>query len=788
MSNEKHLYPHEIIKPWQEAVENLDLPTEEARIIMAIVQYSQPPPSLDSLIKAAELYSHDQGTSIDDDIIRKFERSDDISQIKPKSFGTSHPVFYAFTLPTKLGKFKCCTTQRTRELLSELFHDAKRRGNVSANRFYEHFIAARDVMIVLMKTGWETDQTEKINKNKLLISLRGDHMYGYATDQIKEKIYTFEKIVRGELLPGGIKYKRTGGRVGSGSNDEKHDIWHEERIAKLAQLTKKTPNKTRITASDNVGNDSNESTELLNIGMEINQRHTAGKEADRDVGEALYLQQPTLNTLTLSDSRESVRHWLAGAPTSSIKTVTDMGRLTPDLVKQAMEIPLSSLCRIFASLLISTGLPPKRLTQLSAIRNHTLEHIIHRGDNRPYWLPNLRLLCYQLTDGPTKNDANPAAKWVILHLPKSVASELDDADKDIKNRPFYGVQSELNRQLKKFFTATPGIIPTTNRLSATSWLYCRPYAVDDIAAAMLSGNFGLGMAAPAAYREVPRQEHQKIFENTLRELGWHVPETIGAPLNAATTDNLDLSTAGSAVARPSNEFSAIFEQLKHAMKSPSAQLSRWWPGEPIPLAAVIELYQLVSAYELLAWQLSTGARPIGPGSKNYLGNSLQWIYDKNSSIGRESRVIPLLASIRNSLISLHNWTSSILHRLNQKGVNVKDQRKGDRKTPGWMEISRRGNSIKVRDMMWQDLATLTAIDVAIWPPNVCRHSTATWLRQHAPDAQVDHLLGHTRFGRMLASTQAETPLGQQHDLRKLLTTWLKQCGYRPLHWNQMPWK
>lgn len=788
MSNEKHLYPHDIREAWQEAIENLDLPMEEAGIIMAIVQYTQPPLSLDSLTKAAELYTRDKGISIDDAIIRKFERSEDISQIKPKPFGTSHPVFYAFTLPTKLGKFPCCATQHTRELLSDIFHDAKQEGNVSANRFYEHFIAARDVMIVLMKTEWKTDQTAKINKNELLLAVRGDHMYGHAVDNINEKIETFEKIVRGELLPGEIRHKRTGGRVGSRSHNEERDIWHEERIEALAQLTKKAPTKIKITANDDVDNDSNERPELLSIGIEIHQKHTAGKAADGDIGEALYLQRPTLNTLTLSDSRESTRHWLAGAPTSSIKTVTDMGRLTPDLVKQAMEIPLTSLCQIYASLLVSTGLPPARLTRLSVSRSHTLEHIIHHGDNRPYWLPDSRLLCYRLIDGPVKNDANPAAKWVILHLPESVASALDKADKDIKNRPFHGVRSELNRQLKKHFTATPGIIPTANRLSATSWLYCRPHAVDDIAAAMLSGQFGLGMAAPAAYREIPRQEHQKIFEHALRELGWHVPETRGAPLNAATTEDLDLSTAGSAVARSPDEFSAIFEQLTRAMQSPSAQLSRWWPGEPIPLAAVTGLYQLVSAYELLAWQLSTGARPIGPGSKNHLGNSLQWLYDKNSSIGRESRVVPLLASIRNSLTSLHNWTFCILHRLNQNGVNVDDQRKGDRQTPSWMETSRRGNTIKIRDMMWRDLATLTAIDVAIWPPNVCRHSTATWLRQHAPDAQVDHLLGHTRFGRMLASTQAETPLGQQHDLRKLLTTWLKQCGYRPLHWSQMPWK
>lgn len=787
MSNGEYLYPHEIREAWQEAIDNLDLPPEEAGIIASVVQYAQPPLAWEALCKSTEVYSHDHDIMFNESIVKKFVTSEYISHSKPKRFATSHPVFFAFTHPAKFGKLSCPTTKHARRLLSSIFHDAASGEMVSRSQFYQHAIAARDVLISLIASGWHPRNTAQNDISDLLLAVHSDTMYGHIDDNFKRKLNLFEMMVRGDLEPGEIERKRIGGRGGSrGDNKGRRDVWHEERLAALAQQTQKTPS-LRIPFTDqdsdwdSIGKPELKKTDIQPL--KINDGNTDIENGS----EAFYLQRKTPSSLTPADDRKVARYWLAGAPTSSVKSVADVGRLTPDLINQVMQAPLTPICHLYASLLVITGLPPMRMTRLAVSDGHTLEHIINHGDRRPYWLPDMQLLCYQLLDGPVKSDEDPAARWVILQLPESVASALSRADIEIKRRPFHGVRSALNRQLKKEFKNTSGIIPTANRLSASSWLYCRPHAIDDIAAATISGQFGLGMAAPAAYRNIPRKEHQQIVSRALQKLCWDVPETEGAPFNVGVTEQIGLSTAGSAMARSPHEFAAIFEKLTSAMQAPSAQLSRWWPGEPIPLAAITELHQLVSAHELLAWQLSTGARPIGPGSKNHLDHSLQWVYDKNSSIGRESRVIPLLATIRNSILSHQNWTNVINFRLNKNGVIVDNQRTGQRQTPSWMELSKRGNIIILRDMMWRDLATLPVIDAENWPSNICRHSIASWLRLHCPDAEVDHLLGHTRHGRMLASAQSETSLGQQHNLRKLLTKWLTLCGYRPLDWKRMPY-
>ncbi len=793
MIDKDYLYPSEIREAWLEAIENLNLPPEEAKVILSVIQYAQPPLALDSLVRASEIYTYDTGAPINSSIIKEFKNSLDISHSKPKGFAKSHPVFYAFTHPKKLGNLDCQKAQHARKILSDIFYDAAPGEMVSRSQFYQHAIAVRDVLISLTQSDWEANSTTLIDEGELLMAVHSDSMYGQKSGKLNNKIETFEMMIKGDLEPAKIKYKRTGGGSGSrGGKKEKWDMWHEERLKSLAKTTQEKSKNNTMNANPGLRIDTEvdnaEHTALQYIDIQMHKQYKERQVANEDTSETLYLQRQTPNLLTPSDDHASARYWLSGAPTSSIKGVTDVGRLTPDIINLVMDTPLESICKIYASLLVSTGLPPARLSRLSVHESHALEKILKHGDQRPYWLPELKLLCFKLLDGPVKVDSCPAANWVILQLPEAMASKLSQAEKEIKKRPFHGTRSALNRQLAKNFKHVPGITPTANRLSASSWLYCRPHAIDDVAAAALTGQFGLGMAAPAAYRKIPRNEYQHIFENALQNLGWGAARSDKIPLSTSNTTTTGLATAGSVFARTPDEFSAIFGKLRHAMRPSCAQLSGWWTGEPIPLSAVTELHQLVSAYELLAWQLSTGARPIGASSKNHLENSLQWIHDKNSSIGKESRVIPLLSSIANSLALYKNWTHSIIYRLKNNGVTVNDKRTGIRQTPDWMELSKNEKAVKLRDMTWRDFATLPFIDVGAWPYNTCRHSAASWLRHYISDAQVDHLLGHTRHGRMLSSPQSETSLGQQHELRNLLTDWLKRCGYRPLEWTRMPWK
>ncbi len=789
MSDDTHRYPSEIKQDWAEVIERQDLSPEEADSIAKIIAYVQPPLSLYALSQSMEIYCHDNNTRIHSNFIKKLDNSGYVSHTIPKRIATSHPVYFAFVHANKLGKLSCHKTLYARKTLSRTFQEAAPGGMVSRSQFYQHTIAVRDVLITLIASGIMPCGNNGHDINiQLLDAIRSDLIYGQTDEILARKIKNFSLLINGELEPGEIQREGSGGGSGYGrASTKKQDVWHEKRVKKLAQKTRKPLKKSILESNNTLPHSDMSMSEFQKMDLKPHQG-TNSRRATKDDSDILYLRRTTASSLTPTDDRQLVRYCLAAAPTSSIKSVSNMSRLTPDCVNQIMQAPITPICHIYASILLSTGLPTLRLTRLTVCEEHSLENILQHGDKRPYWIPELALLCYRLLDGPSHNEYHPAYSWIILTLPESVNSSLIRAKSAIQKRPFMGARAELNQQLIRLFKKTPGIMPTANRLSASSWLYCRTHAIDDIAAAGLSGKFGLGMSAPAAYRKISRQEHQSIFNNVLRELGWNIPISEAKMLGLEEINDLNLATVGSTAARTPDEFSDMFEQLKTAMYVPSVHLSGWWSGERIPLAAVAELHQLVSAYEMLAWHLSSGGRPIGPGSKNHLNGALQWVYDKNSTIGRESRVIPLLATVRQSLEYYHSWTHAIISRLKKNGVHVDDQRTLLRQTPSWMELTKHGKVLRIRDMFWRDVTSISVINDKKWASNVCRHSIASWLRQHAPDAQVDHLLGHARHGRMLSSIQSEAPLGHQHALRKKLTEWLKTCGYRPFNWRNMPWK
>lgn len=776
-------YPADIRAYWAEVVDALDLDPDEKRTVLTIVAYSQPPLYAEAFTAACTLYAADHGIMVSTASLDAIRGSTDISSARPKRTGSYYPLFYALTHPKKLGNLRCQTSQFTRQSLSGIFQEVTSGSLVSRHRYYQHVVDIRDVMIAIIESGWQPEERQGTREEALLSAVNNDALYGLIDDRLARKIETFEMMIGGEIEPGEIQRQRTGSGGGNGGGREgaiKRDEWHTARVAELAKKSSR-PLTTRQGALRKV---SSHDASLRDIDMQA--RPAADDHgANESASETLILQRQTPSLQTPADDRRLVRGWLAGAPTTSLQSVTDLARLTPELVDQVMSSSLTPACQLFATLLLSTGLPPARLARLEA-KEASLEALIATGDDRPYWLPADQLLIYQLRDGPVPRETSSAATWVFLTLPASLASMLTGLEVPFPRWPLQNVATTLNQQLRRVFTGTPGVTPTAHRLSASSWLYCRPPARDDVAAASLSGKFGLGLSAPAAYRRIPRAEHQHIFEKVLRQLGWAVPESSLRPATPAQTPHRDMAMAGSGVAQPASTFAELFQGLRDAMQDPSAELAGWWPGEPIPLTAVTTLHQLVSSHELLAWQLATGARPIGPSSQHCLADELQWVCDKASALGRESRVIPLLATIRNNLQAYHQWTQAILIRVTQGRIRVDDQRTATRQTPHWMAPSRRGKGIILRDMLWQDMATLPPL--AAWPHNVCRHSTASWLRQHCPDALVDHLLGHTRHGRMLSSPRTEATLGQQHELRRALTEWLSQCGYRPLNWRLLPWK
>lgn len=782
-------YPADIMTCWAEAVDALDLDPGEKRTALAIVAYAQPPLYGEAFAVASTLYAADHGIMIGSASLDAIRASADISSARPERTGSYYPVYYALTHPNKLGNSQCHASQFVRPALSELFQEIASGTLVSRHRFYQHVVDIRDVMVAIIASGWQPEATQGTRKETLLAAVHHDALYGLIDERLARKIETFEMMLRGEVEPGEIQRQRTGsgggGRGGGRGGAAKRDEWHAARVAQLAKQSSQPPTTRRSAVREVSSRDAMGDVTLRDMGMQA--RPAADVHgANEAASETLILQRQTPSLQTPADDRRLVRGWLAGAPTTSLKSVTDLARLTQDQVDQVMSSSLSPVCQLFATLLLSTGLTPARLARLTVKEDGDVETLIDADDDRPYWLPEHQLIVYRLLDGPVPRETSPAATYVMVALPASLAAILTGLEVPFARRPFQGVRASLNQQLRKVFTGTPGVTPTAHRLSASSWLYCRPHARDDVAAASLSGQFGLGLAAPAAYRRIPRAEHQDIFEQALRQLGWAAPASSPRPNTPELTPHRDMAMAGSGIAQPATAFVELFQWLRDAMQGPSAELAGWWPGEPIPVKAVTTLHQLVSSHELLAWHLASGARPIGPSSQHCLAGELQWVCDKASGLGRESRVIPLLTTIRNSLQAYHQWTQAILIRVTEGRMRLDDQRTATCQTPHWMAPSRRGKAVTLRDMRWLDMAALPPL--AAWPHNVCRHSTASWLREHCPDAVVDHLLGHTRHGRMLSSPRTEATLGQQHELRRALTEWLSQCGYRPLDWRLMPWR
>lgn len=784
-------FPTEIRGYWKEALDALDLDLDEKRTALAIVAYSQPPLYVEAFDAAATLYAADHGIMISAKSLETIRRSPDISSANPIRPGSNYPVYYALTLPDKLGKLQCHASRFARRFLSDTFQATAPGNLVKKTQFYKDVLAIRNVMIEIIKSNWKPDESQENREEMLLEALKLDTLYGRIDKDLSRKMERFESLLRGEVEPGRVKQERQGsggGSCRSGNVKEyvaKRDEWHVARVTELVKQTTRPPTTRRHSVQEVSSHDTIGDTNLR--AMDIQARpavHVQG--ASEETSETLILQRQTPSLQTPVDDRRLVSGWLAGAPTTTLKSVTDLARLTPDQVDQVMSSPLTPACHLYATLLLSTGLPPARLARLTVKGVGGLEALMAEADERPYWLPEHRLLTYRLLDGPVPRATSPAANWMMLAVPPSLATALTGLEVPFPRRPLQSVAASLNQQLRRIFRGTSGITPTAHRLSASSWLYCRPHARDDVAAASLSGQFGINLAAPAAYRRIPRAEHQKIFEQALRQLGWAVPASSSGPNDPMLTPHHDMAMAGSGVAQKASAFAEVFEWLRDAMQDPSAELAGWWPGEPIPLTAVTTLHQLVSSHELLAWQLATGARPIGPSSQHCLADELQWVCDKASALGRESRVIPLLATIRNNLQAYHQWTQAILIRVTQGRIRVDDQRTATRQTPHWMAPSRRGKAITLRDMHWGDMADQPPLTA--WPHNVCRHSTTSWLREHCTDAEVDHLLGHTRHGRMLSSPRTEATLGQQHELRRALTEWLSQCGYRPLNWRHMPWR
>ena len=769
-------FPDEIRGKWREALGSSDLSQNDVDAIMRIVAIAHPPVSIATLKRASALLQLDPDP-LSDRVLATLKTS--IAGEEPKHIGSNYPVFYALVTPRYLGRGSCPIAQIGRQLISDWFCDVSQKNLVSHHNFYNHVLATRDIIMAVVNADWPENEEGLTPAKYFQAAISHDLLYSQRQQLAEGRKYEiFTLLAAGSLQPG-EKIREAKGPGGSGKKrKKKQDVWHDKRVKQLAG--KSTPPRQNVTTRPDEQSDIKGAIagdpDLRTVGM----KQAATSKDGSAEAEKVTLQRDTPSALTRGDDSHIVRRWAKGAPASSIAAMTDLSRLHTEQVDAVMATPLLPLEHTFVFLLLSTGLPTNRLMRLTTTENIGLAQKEQRDE--PFWCPMQGILYYRLLDGPSASSSAPETRWIQLHIPPDLATILSDHTSD--PRPFRPIRAQLNRKLKRHFRDRSGIVPTANRLSATSWLYIRPHAIDDVAAASLSGQFNLDLAAPAAYRQVARAEIQQVFDDTLQSLNIS-PEARCPQLLPYDVKHTDRPMMGSAVACPPTAFVTIFQELRDGMTASTRDLSRWWSGVPFPKEALVTLYQHIAAHELLAWLLSTGARPIGQRSENRLGNQMQWVHDKDSARGIESRVVPLLKVIRSSANSLHRWTQSLLHVMAAHGIPFKDRRTSKRDTPAWLLAPRRGNTLVLRDMTSSDMTSL--FSVTDWPSNTTRHALATWLRQRVPDASVDQLLGHARHGRTLSSPRADTSIVHQPQLRRALSDWLTQCGYQQLNWERMPW-
>lgn len=785
------LYPHETYQQWQSVLDRSDLTSYDIQNIMLVVQYVQPPLSIETLTTAAEIFSWDHHEQSFNEAISQLSSHEIIKKGRPSNIGTLCPVFFAMTNPRFLGISGCQKSFLGRQLIHEWFSTIAAEINTSRHNFYSHVLAVRHVLMAVIGSEYQADDTGLLPDEFFLSAIKSDSLYSERRS-IERSYKIFAEINKNDLSPGELIRRSSGGRRGAAQKKrEKKDPWHDAQVQALAKLA--PPARTREAqpsdpkASGKPGK-LEESSEAAKLGFRPISTSTVAV-GDAEKNEQPVLQRQTPSALTPTDDKRVVQQWAASTATTSLSSVGDLSRLPPEHVREVLTVSLTPIEKALAVLLIITGIPVNRLTSLEVQRseNAAPPGLQTKNNDRPVFFSATAELWYRLLDGPSAPTENKHHQWVQLRVPDILAAALLDPDLLEPDRPFRRVRTRLNRRLQSHFRKHPGIMPTANRLRASSWLWRRPHACDDVAAEMLTGQFGLALAAPAAYRQVSRAEIQCVFNNTVMSLGINTESTLNSFEHPADNEN-DSAMMGSAIAQPPDVFALLFGELRDAMTPLIDELAMWWAGQPFPRQSFAALYQYVAAYNLLAWQLSTGARPVGPSTQVHLGSRVQWIRDKGSSRDIESRVIPLLTDIQKSLSQLQRWTGNLLHQLRNQNIIIDDRRTNGRNTPAWLLAPARGRRLVLRDMTWADLRSLSLTNTVGLADNVARHSLTSWLRERVTDAAVDALLGHALNGRSLSSPRAAATINQDGELRRQLNAWLRQCGYKQLKWENFPWQ
>lgn len=789
--SDQYLLPRDIVSCWSDALSRITLTDNVYHFIMSVIRHSLPPVCAPALQRAIEIHAADHAPLSLHQILDAHLQNE-LSQALPRRLATRFPLFVAMSDPRYLGSIDNPLARLGRQLLHDWFAEAPDRAKPSL--YYSHIIQVR-TMVQLVAQSDEPPPAPGTDTCNTLISLLGSDKLSYQIARHQKAYELFIDLAEGRREPG-VPVRHITHRRGGRRGGPRRDTWQDARLAELAQSTppprqRVDPARVADLADDEVPE------EACQLGI---RQHAIPSASSDDDTEIVY-QRRTPSTLTPRDDMQLVRRLLRASATSSLATVEDLHRLPRERVRAVLEADLPDDLHVIVLLLLATGMPLARLTRLRLAE----ETLWQQGstlpeDEDPRWDPISATLSYLLTDGP-RDHAATANRWITLALPSTMSAPLTEAldqadstlhescpaeDRDGWPRPFRRVATRLNRRLSRRFANAPGLTPTASRLRASSWLWRRPHARDDVAAQVLTGSLGLGLSAPAAYRRIERDEIQAVFDKTLQTLGVEfVPEQpLPFPLRAA-----GLRTLGSPVALAPCAFRPVFEALRQVLSPTLHEWQVWSPGTPLPRQALVRVAELIACHSYLGWLLATGARPLGDGSRNRVSQTSMWIRDKSSSQGDESRVIPLDPQIADALHRYAAWIARTVTWWQDRGGRLEDRHEEHRDTPAWLSPGRRSDTLMLREMTHQDLKHVLKhlpglpTEAYHWPDNVTRHSLASWLRHDRPDGEVDALLGHAHHGQGLTAPRATATIGPQRALRHALRDWLVQTGYSPLPWG-----
>ncbi|WP_304525761.1 hypothetical protein [Halomonas sp. I5-271120] len=751
---------------------------------LAVIGYSLPAPTQPDIAKAYDRYVADHDLEPDTDARNKLVMTPNWHLSPCTTVGSQYPLSYAMEQPHLLNRAgeeaKCART-----LLSRMFGCVIPHAQPSIYTAQTRHV--RDVLVSVLE-----------NKDLHGISLHdwdsacralGSPSMAAERQRLGRQYQTFYALLEKTRRPGQAERDTSSVRRGPREGATPSPALTHHQRHRRDQIADALPSPTtRQQVPTNSDTDwqpmaNAMPSELAAQGYRLTRPSNAHRASPDDEAPVLMLERARPSLLTPSDDRRAARRVASMAATDALVTQEDVQRLTPWQVHQVLALTLPPLAHALVRLLLVTGMRVKRLITLTR-HPYAPSDSDELDADTPRWDPERGLLYYRLLDGPSQHpDGSQDNCWVILTLPPSLQQALLSADQE---RPLNGSVTVLNRHLRKHFHALPGISPTANRLRATAWLHMRSLSQNNHLVLTLQGQYGALDAAPAAYRAVPRQRLQALFDAGMQRCGVPV---------SPSEDQQPLSTqgwVGSGRGLSESTAQQWFTALRDALQASATPIQQWLRVDPLPVEALVTYLQVSAAHTYLGWMVSTGARPVSANTQTHITGTTGWLRDKASSRGLESRVTPLLPAIVEQLSAHQQLLKTAMTLLTDQGYRVEDQRQVDQHWPAWLiPTSKRRTGFRVRALHHGDfralLCDVLGVDELTVSDNATRHSFTTALHEHLDEALLDALVGHARIGRDRCHPRSLAPITGWQQGTMAMEQRLSAVNFRPLKMEVLRW-